>query len=215
MTKERKPTPEEIALFRGTLHDVVALTPARGGAGSGGTGGESLADLLGESVTPHQPKIDQHLLAPPTPSLRPGTRVAQVPASPTGSKKGPLQVDDVAGVDRKTTERFRRGRMPIEAVLDLHGMTQTEAEPALAGFLSRCQVRGFRCVMVVTGKGKRSAHEDGGDYLTGRYGILRQALPQWLNSASNRDRVLAVHTAQRHHGGGGAFYILLKRQKML
>ena len=124
-----------------------------------------------------------------------------------------LRLNILDDLDRRTSEKFRRGRMPIEAILDLHGLTQTQAEPVLSSFLGQCQAKGFRCVMVVTGKGKRSRHEDGSDHMRGRYGILRESLLHWLNVASNRSHILAIHTAQRHHGGSGAFYILLKRRR--
>jgi DNA-nicking Smr family endonuclease len=57
---------------------------------------------------------------------------------------------------------------------------------------------------VITGKGL-------GDSL-GR-GVLRQAVPRWLNQAPNRARILAVMPAQPKHGGTGALYVLLKRQR--
>ena len=47
-------------------------------------------------------------------------------------------------------ERLKRGQIPIEAQLDLHGLTQQEALDALANFLSTAIEAGQRCVLVIT-----------------------------------------------------------------
>ena len=49
----------------------------------------------------------------------------------------PPPLDAFAGLDRASAERLKRGRYPVEARLDLHGMTQAEAHRALAGFVAR------------------------------------------------------------------------------
>src|SRR6266516_3465091 len=41
-----------------------------------------------------------------------------------------------AGIDRATAGRLRRGRLPVEATLDLHGMTQDEAHRALSRLIA-------------------------------------------------------------------------------
>jgi DNA-nicking Smr family endonuclease len=101
--------------------------------------------------------------------------------------------------------------MPIEARIDLHGMTQTEAHRALDSFLARAHCDGRRCVLVITGKGLRKPAEDEG--YGGETGILRSAVPRWLNEAPNRARILAFAWAQPNHGGGGALYVLLRRHR--
>jgi DNA-nicking Smr family endonuclease len=112
------------------------------------------------------------------------------------------------GVDTRTVERLRRGRLAIEATIDLHGMTQAEAHAALDGFLAAAQARGQRCLLIITGKG--TLREDIG---MPRHGVLRQQVPRWLNQRPNRDRVLAFAGAQQRHGGAGALYVLLKRRR--
>ncbi|HEX7970035.1 MAG TPA: Smr/MutS family protein, partial [Stellaceae bacterium] len=102
----------------------------------------------------------------------------------------------------RNAERLRRGELGIEARLDLHGMTQEEAHRALDDFLACAQHAGRRCVLVITGKGG-----------AGRGGILRSAVPRWLNEAPNRARLLAFAAAQPKHGGAGALYLLLRRRR--
>jgi DNA-nicking Smr family endonuclease len=106
-------------------------------------------------------------------------------------------------LDRRTAERLKRGQIPIESELDLHGFTQEEAFAALDGFLEQAWTVGSRCVLVITGKG--TAREGGG--------VLRSMIPGWLAEGSHRERILAVSPAQPRHGGDGALYVLLRRAR--
>lgn len=112
------------------------------------------------------------------------------PPPPASSKLG-------TGIDRRSAQRLRRGQMPIEARLDLHGMTQAEAHDALARFVARGYAAGMRVVLVITGKS----------------GVLYSAVPRWLEEGDNRARILASTRAQAQHGGAGALYLLLRRQR--
>lgn len=111
-------------------------------------------------------------------------------------------------IDRRSFDKFRKGQMPIEATLDLHGYNQQQAYDQLCQFITRNAALGLRCVMVITGKGRKGAD---GSYQ--EVGILKQSLPQWLEQADLKSKILKVKQAQRFHGGSGACYILLKRQK--
>ena len=115
----------------------------------------------------------------------------------------PLAAGESAGLDRRSAERLRKGQVPIEAVLDLHGMTQERAHRALERFLTSAALSGTRCVLVVTGKGR--SKEEGG--------VLKREVPRWLNEPGLRGLVLAIATARPNHGGGGALYVLLKRRR--
>jgi len=108
-------------------------------------------------------------------------------------------LDHSAGVDRATTERLKRGRYPVEAHLDLHGLTQAEAHRALSGFVGGSRRSGRRCVLVITGHGRMSG------------GVLKQAVPRWLGEPELRPHILAIAPAQPRAGGSGALYVLLRR----
>ena len=105
------------------------------------------------------------------------------------------------GIDRRQAERFRKGKLTIEGKIDLHGRTQQDAHDDLLAFLRRAHTAGKRNLLVVTGKGMT----------TSKIGILRQAVPRWLNEPTFRSLVLAFDYAEPHHGGEGALYVLLKR----
>ena len=112
-----------------------------------------------------------------------------------------LTEGDIHFTDRNTGERFKKGKMNIDAVLDLHGFILEKAFEKLKKFLYTQSQAGSRCVLVVTGKG-----------LDGR-GVLRAELPKWLNHAEIRGLILSFSKACPKDGGSGAFYILLKRHR--
>jgi len=130
------------------------------------------------------------------PRLRRGPAAAAGPAPPPELEHGRS-----AGLDRRSALRLRRGQYPIDARIDLHGLTQAAAERALAAFLAEAQAAGRRCVLVITGKGTTT---EGG-------GVLRREVPRWLNQAPNRARVLGFDHALPRDGGLGALYVLLRR----
>lgn len=114
-------------------------------------------------------------------------------------------------LDRRTDTKLKRGRMDIEATLDLHGMSQARAHGALHDFLIAAQSSGKRCVLVITGKGKSTKAGDA--WFDGKDGVLKQKFPLWLAEAP-LGRIVLKHTqAQPKHGGGGAFYVYLKRDR--
>jgi DNA-nicking Smr family endonuclease len=106
-------------------------------------------------------------------------------------------------LDRRTAERLRRGQLPIEATLDLHGFTQDEAFLAMQTFLVESLQAGRRCVLVVTGKGTA---RDGG-------GVLRSAVPRWLTEGEYSEYLIGIAPAYPQHGGDGALYVLLRRPR--
>jgi len=114
-----------------------------------------------------------------------------------------LSLDAAPGLDARSAERLRRGELPIEARLDLHGHSQDEAQGALLAFVARAWRERRRTLLVITGKGRRGE----GD------GILRAAVPRWLNAEPLRRHLLAFARAQPKDGGSGALYLLLRRQR--
>ncbi len=118
-----------------------------------------------------------------------------------------------SGLDRRTAQRLKRGQFPIEAHLDLHGFTQKQARNELDTFLESSFASGKRCVLIITGKGSSKRHDEYSNHGASSTGILRTAVPQWLNEQENGARVVAYCPAQPHDGGAGALYVLLRRQR--
>jgi len=114
-----------------------------------------------------------------------------------------LSHNSAPGLDRRTRVRLRRGQLSIDATLDLHGMTQDEAYRALVRFLRAAYEAGRRTVLVITGKGRGSSC----------IGVLREAVPRWLNEAMNRRYIRGFAQAALKDGGEGALYVLVKRKR--
>ena len=141
--------------------------------------------------------------ATPAPGEAPPPRRPARRAPPPSPPPPPLPAGAAGGVDARTRQRLRRGQLPIDRRLDLHGMTQREAHGALARALAAAQAAGARCALVVTGKGD----------ISGGTGVLRRAVPRWLGEAPNAARVLDFAEARQRDGGAGALYVLLRRRR--
>ena len=60
------------------------------------------------------------------------------------------------GIPESLLRKLRRGLFSVDAEIDLHGLTSTQARHALRDFVARELSRGARCVRVIHGKGLRS-----------------------------------------------------------
>jgi DNA-nicking Smr family endonuclease len=105
-------------------------------------------------------------------------------------------------LDVPVRNKLSKGRLPIEARIDLHGLTQGRAHSLLLGFLHRAYGEGLRHVLVITGKGSSFGSD----------GILRRAVPAWFATPPFRGLVGGWDDAARRHGGSGALYVRLRRQ---
>lgn len=126
---------------------------------------------------------------------------APVPAAPASAPRQAPRPRP-SGLDDRTHGKIAKGRLSIDARIDLHGLTQAEAHARLLAFLRQAHASGLRHVLVITGKGISK----GGD------GILRRAVPGWLATAPFSSLVGAHARAARHHGGEGALYLRLRRE---
>ena len=108
------------------------------------------------------------------------------------------------GFDKRNAKKLKKGQHAIEGQLDLHGMTQVCAHVGINNFIESSFQAGKRCVLVITGKGLKT---------DGSVGVLRLAVPRWLNEEPNRSRVIAFSYATLKHGGEGALYVMLKRKR--
>jgi len=132
--------------------------------------------------------------------LHPSAAEPKPPApAPRVKSRGAHQLHPI---DRQTHRKIANGRVVIEARIDLHGLTQSEAHGLLLGFLQRAHLRRLRHVLVITGKGSS----------LGSDGVLRHAVPMWFATPSFRVFVNGYEDAARNHGGTGAIYVRMRRQ---
>ncbi len=192
--RSRRPSTDERALWRLAMRDTEPLA--------------------GRTIAPEPPVVVPPVAAPVLPlppiAASPSRKPTPKPLSlqPLSTRRGA----PVAGLDRRTSERLRKGQLPIEARIDLHGMTQERARAALDHFIVSASDRGLRAVLVITGKGSGGWSDP---WSTPRSGILRANVPRWLHEQPNGPRILAFSEAQPQDGGGGALYVLLRRRREL
>jgi DNA-nicking Smr family endonuclease len=141
-------------------------------------------------------------------AVKPGPPPKPVPLAkiPRAPKPQPPAAPPPAPIGRRERSQLSRGRKEIDARLDLHGMTQTRAHRALAGFLQRAHSDGLTFVLIITGKGKMGAESE--------RGVLRRQVPQWLNLPEFRSLVVGFEEAHIGHGGEGALYVRIRRARM-
>jgi len=107
------------------------------------------------------------------------------------------------GIQTSSLQKLRRGQFPIEATLDLHGLTAAEASARVVLFVQQCQTMGRTAVRIVHGKGYGS---------TGRQPVLKSKIQELLPELAS---VLAFCSARPQNGGTGAVDVLLKKSKVI
>lgn len=151
-------------------------------------------DEDGDTTTEISKPASKHASKP----ARPASRVPKsMPAAPPPPKPAP---EPLTPLGRRMRARVARGKQAIDARLDLHGLTQSEAHAALLRFLRNASAREAKLVLVITGKGRG-----------GEPGVLRRQVPQWLGLPEFRATVIGFEDAHVAHGGEGALYVRVRR----
>lgn len=176
----RKPSPEDIELFRRT---VGAVKP------------------IGPDGRAHPPGRRQSRARP-----RRAHQLEALEDSLAASGAGMVGDVDVSlgeplshrrpGVPDSVLRRLRRGQFGVDGELDLHGLTVAQAKDALHGFLANALSRHARCVRIIHGKGLRSPRGP--------------VLKAFVSSALRRTpAVVAFVSARPEDGGTGVVLVLL------
>lgn len=200
-TRKRELSENERSLWEQAMRETTALQGREHGSMPSRPAARPLPDQAGHHT---REKAAQSAKDAPR-----GTLPSQ-PYQESGSPR-------LAPLARREARRIARDPESIDARLDLHGMRQREAYPALKGFLRASQARGHRLVLVITGKG--AARETGSDnydawaqtpFYEAPRGVLRRLVPEWLSKPEFRDVVAGVSPAHQRHGGEGALYVRLR-----
>jgi DNA-nicking Smr family endonuclease len=146
--------------------------------------------------------------APVEPQPEPKAKAKPPAASPKPLPPPAPTPAPLASLDRRTRSKITRGKVPIDARLDLHGLTQAAAHQRLRHFLAEAHVTGVRMALVITGKGAPDAERLGEER-----GVLRRVVPGWLGSGEFRALVIGFEPAGRRHGGEGALYVRIRSRK--
>lgn len=107
-----------------------------------------------------------------------------------------------AGVSHQRFNALKKGQIPWEARIDLHGMTSEKARESLSHFIATQTNNNTRCLLIVHGKGG----------YRGLPPVIKNLLHRWLPQF---EQVLAYHSTLPRDGGAGALYVLLKKNPLL
>lgn len=163
------------------------------------------AELFRQAVDGVVPLTPSNRIAPPKPARRTPQHTTATPLPAIADNLSDHGAGEVAlteflrpGISRMVLRKLRRGQLPLQDSLDLHGLSSDEARTLLLQFLHDATQRGLRQVCIIHGKGWRP---DGGE------GILKIRTRHWLTQCA---AVLAFCEAPPDAGGGGAVLVLLK-----
>lgn len=164
---------------------------------------EKVPPVMIENFTDLLAQVDAEKAALPVPSTKPKKQETPVASPPliavtklkTKTPALPLPVLSW----REARARFRLHQR-IDGRIDLHGLTQDEAFALLRGFILGKQASGKRHLAIITGKGKSTG------------GILRIAVPHWLELPEFRDFIGTLAYAPPEKGGEGVLHVLLKKR---
>lgn len=157
--------------------------------------GQGVAPLEDDDTRPHRLPVSHRARKP--------SRAADGAFEPVAFQievVGEIVEGHAPDVGREPLKKLRRGKFPVEAELDLHGLTEREAHRAVRDELALAWRRGERCLLVIHGKG---LHSDGP-------AVLKERLPGWLAEPPHGRRVLAFATVPQNTG---EMRVLLKRRK--
>jgi len=132
---------------------------------------------------------------------------------PAAPARAPAHTPPLARLDRRELRQLASRRGDVEARIDLHGMRQREAHAALMAFLQRARREGHRYALVITGKGSGAKGGEDAPFGSEETGVLRRAVPHWLEEPAFRALIVGYGPAHARHGGEGALYVRLRRER--
>ncbi|MEL3909025.1 MAG: Smr/MutS family protein [Treponemataceae bacterium] len=112
-------------------------------------------------------------------------------------KYGVIDKDAEAKYSQKQKNFVRPEKIKIDDKIDLHGMTEKEAESALHSFFMQALSKGFKKVLIIHGKGNHSKDEP----------VLKKLVQRFIEKNPNAGR---SGRAKAENGGSGATWVILK-----
>lgn len=195
MARKRKLTPDESRLWQRLTQSVRPMPPVR----IPEVDEKAAAPAVKDAISPQE--------ASPRSTIQ--RRIVTNKPSGQTHRQAVRQPVNEAG-DPRQARHVSRGRRPIDATLDLHGLSQEQAFVALSRFLQQARAIGHATVLVITGKGAPDADTMPG-YQVSR-GILRRRFLDWADGPF-REHISSISQSHQRHGGSGAFYVFLKKQR--
>tara|TARA_B110001454_G_scaffold116245_1_gene108692 strand:+ start:562 stop:984 length:423 start_codon:yes stop_codon:yes gene_type:complete len=96
--------------------------------------------------------------------------------------------------------------------LDLHGLSLKESNKKVKEFIIESSNRGYKKLLVITGKGLRSKSYSN-PYVSEELNILKNSVPYFINNDEDlKSKISKMSKANIRDGGEGAIYIFLKNK---
>ncbi len=178
MSSGKKPTDEEIDLFRRSVGPVRTLT----------------SDRIAPASRSRPPR--------PRPVRAADAEGTHIDTFSDMFDAGKVTPEDRLyfarpGLQQRLLQRFRRGQLAAGDELDMHGMSAAQSRIAVLAFIDECRAHGSRCVRIIHGKGYGSAHDAP---------VLKNRLNSWLRQ--HHDVLAFSSATQRDGGAGAVYVLL-------
>ena len=99
--------------------------------------------------------------------------------------------------------------------LDLHGSSLIESNEMVKKFINECFNRGYKKLLIITGRGLRSKSYDN-PYVSEKLSVLKYSVPEFIKNDENlNNKISRISKAEIKDGGEGAIYIFLKNNKKI
>ncbi len=85
-------------------------------------------------------------------------------------------------ITRDTLRKILKGKIKIDAEIDLHGLDRFEARDIVESFIHKCFFNGYRYINIITGKGS---------------GIIRQVVKDYLDDKKSHKFIIGFSNAHR------------------
>jgi DNA-nicking Smr family endonuclease len=105
-------------------------------------------------------------------------------------------------VHPEIAKRLHQGEYSIQAYIDLHGFTRSEAREVFEKFMKWAVMSNKTGVLIIHGRGLSSPAEP----------VLKKGVVEWLTRGPWRKWVVAYSSARICDGGAGATYVLLRNR---
>ena len=103
-------------------------------------------------------------------------------------------------ITRETLRKILKGKIKIDAEIDLHGMDRFEAREKTENFIFDSFLNGNRYINIITGKGS---------------GVIRRVVQDYLDDEKSYKFIISFSNAHRKQGGDGAFVLHLRKKETI
>ena len=103
-------------------------------------------------------------------------------------------------ITRETLRKILKGKIKIDAEIDLHGMNRFEAREKIENFIFDSFLNGNRYINIITGKGS---------------GVIRKVVQDNLDDEKSYKFIISFSNAHRKQGGDGAFVLHLRKKETI